>query len=239
MRGIGRIGTAQPDRPGALLRFGDGGDIEAGNGARRRRLVGQQVALDDLLGGDQAFLRGMRHQHQLAPHADPDIALAVGLADMEQRHIRLDRRHQQDGVVLAERIVRHLPVIAVRDQVAAQHAAQRHVGDALLRRLQPSMDGGTGAIPKLDQTGLGGGDEARGDAKLAHGHGRGLQRADATGADQHVALQPHRGHADNVQILCPAPDQRAHHLHGAAGIIRRQGDLGPVGDALGQLFDGE
>src|SRR3546814_3568539 len=43
-------------------------------------------------------------------------------------------------------------------------------------------------------------------------------------ADQHIALQADRGHADNMQVLRPPPDQRPDDRHRAAGIIRRPGD---------------
>jgi len=65
----------------------------------------------------------MRHQHQLAPDADPDIALAIGLSGMKEGNIRSNRRGQQDRIVVAERVVHDLPVRTVGHEIRAEDTA--------------------------------------------------------------------------------------------------------------------
>ena len=95
----------------------------------------------------------MGHAHQLAAHADPDVAVAIGERGVEQRDVGPDRRHEQDRIVRGEGIVDDPPVRPVAHQVRAEHAAQRHERHALLGRLQPGMDRGAGGVPDLDRTG--------------------------------------------------------------------------------------
>ena len=74
----------------------------------------------------------MRHQHQLAPDTDPDIAEPVRQRGMKHGEIGLDRLHHQDRVVLGERVLADHPVIPALLDVGADNTAQRHEGHALL-----------------------------------------------------------------------------------------------------------
>jgi hypothetical protein len=56
LRRIGPIGVVEGQRPGAGLGLGDGADVERRDGAGRGLVLGQQVAVDDLLDRDQGLL---------------------------------------------------------------------------------------------------------------------------------------------------------------------------------------
>src|SRR5438876_10614867 len=68
---------AELERPGAVLRYCDGLDIETRERRAREHLVLEQIALPDLLDSDYGFRRGVRHDKELSPAADPDIAVPV------------------------------------------------------------------------------------------------------------------------------------------------------------------
>ena len=83
---------------------------------------------------------------ELALAPDPDIAVPVGHRRVEQRDIGLDRRQQHDRVVVAERIVDHLPVRPVLEHVGADQSAQRHERHALLGGLEAGVQRRAGRI---------------------------------------------------------------------------------------------
>ena len=181
----------------------------------------------------------MRHQHQLAPHADPDVAGAIGHRGVKQGDIGANRGHQEERIVLPEGIVDHPPVGPVTHQVGADDAAQREEGDALLRGLQAGVDRRAGGIPELDRTGPDGGGEARRRTLLAEGHRGRLDAGRAARADQQIGLEAELRHADQLELPGAAPDQRADHGKRAAGVVRRQRQARAVRDAPGQIVDGD
>jgi hypothetical protein len=164
--------------------------------------------------------------------ADPDIAVAVGERCVEQRDVGLERRQQHDRVVVAERIVDHLPVRPVRQHVRADQAAQRHERNALLGRLERRVQGGAGGV--LDS------DRARGDRRREArrrpefpGLTAEVSSAYAAGADQQVGLQARTGSAMRVSATRragSAPRRR----HGGADTSRGTASAA-VGDR-GQSF---
>src|SRR6185437_16181337 len=92
VRGVLGVEVAEFERSGTARRHRDSLDIESRNGRRGHHLVGEQVAVMEPLNGGDAALRGMGESEEIAPAADPDIAVAVGQGRMEQRHVGPDRR---------------------------------------------------------------------------------------------------------------------------------------------------
>src|SRR6185312_246498 len=81
--GVLGIEVAEFERPGAARRHRDGLDIEGRDGRRGHHLVGEQIAFMELLDRGDAALRRMGQREQVAPAADPDIAVAVGQGRVE------------------------------------------------------------------------------------------------------------------------------------------------------------
>ena len=155
---------------------------------------------------------------------------------MEQRDVRPDRRDQEQRSV-AIGIVDHAPVGAMRDQVRADHAAQRQERHALLGRLQARMDRRAGRIAHLDRPRPYGGNEARRRPVLVEGHRRRLDAAHAAGTDQEIGLEAQLRHADQVQIARATTNQSAHDRERAARIVGREGETGTVRNAGGEALN--
>src|SRR4051812_29677644 len=88
---VGRVFVPQRQRPGAACGDGDGVNVERRQDAGGRVLALQQIAFDDALDGDQRAPGGIGKIGELAMAADSDIAGAVGLRRVKQRHIGRDR----------------------------------------------------------------------------------------------------------------------------------------------------
>jgi hypothetical protein len=147
----------------------------------------------------------MRKRRQLAPPPDPDIALLIRHHAMDGRDIGRQRRQQHDRVrrAVAEGVRRHLPVRPVCQDVAADQAAQRHEGHALLGRLQHGVDGRAGRVAHPDRPRLQRRGEARREARLAERDRAGLHLRHAAGADQQVGGEAGDGHAEQPQPRAP------------------------------------
>ena len=99
------------------------GAIDRGRVVHGRIL--EQPGILDMLDRYERGRGRMRHDHELAAHADPDIALHVGALGVEQGDVGADRRHHDDRVVRRERIVDDFPVRPHAQEVGADNAADR------------------------------------------------------------------------------------------------------------------
>ena len=63
-----------------------------------------------------------------------------------------------------------------------------------------------------------------------------FDRGDAARADQKIRLQPAHRHANQIQRLDPAPDQRPGRGHGDAAFILGNGEPGTVADMGEELI---
>ena len=180
----------------------------------------------------------MGHNLQFGMAADPDIAEAVGERDMEQRDIGHDRRQGDDRIVRGKGVVDNPVVAPVFDDVGADQPAQRHEGNAFFARLQPGIDGRTGAVDHPDRPRFHGAAEARRLAVFAERHAAGLDSRHAAGADQHVGLEPAGRGRHQMQVPHAAPDQgtgRRHRRAAAFGL--EHGNLGAVRHLGGKPVD--
>src|SRR5258708_34848855 len=75
VRSVLGIEVAEFERPSAARRHGDGLDVEGRDGRGGHDLVGEQVAVMKRLHRGDAALRGVGEGEEIAPAADPDIAL--------------------------------------------------------------------------------------------------------------------------------------------------------------------
>ena len=176
VRGVGLVFVEQRDRPGAAFGDGDRFDVGGADDAGGEAFVLEQVAGHHALDRDQDALGGVREGGEFAPPADPDIAGFVGHDGMEGGDVGREGGEQDDLVRLgAERVLDDLPVRPMREEVAAQDAAQRHEGNALLRRLQHGVDGGAGRVEHAQAAAGDGGGEAGGKPGLAEADGAGLR----------------------------------------------------------------
>jgi hypothetical protein len=110
-------------------------------------------------------------------------------------------------------------------------------GHALLRGEEAGMDGGAGGVHHLDRALAHGAGEAGRAARLAEGHGAGLDGGDAARADQHVGLHAAGRQADDVQARRPRAISGPRHGHGDAGIVDGQRELGAVRHHPGEVFE--
>ncbi len=160
---------------------------------------------------------------------------------MEQRDFRGYGRHQQNRIAALRGIgiVHELPVRALRHEIGADDAAQRHEGDPLLRRLQPGMDGRTGGVTHDDSARAQGCVEPSRGAVFTQRDGCGFDFRDTSGADEHIGLEPRSRHGHEPQTADAPAQQRADHGHGAAAVIRRDREMRAVGDACAEIGDVE
>ena len=185
---VGLVTAGETQGPGAAWRLGKRRDIEGRQGARRQRLVGQQVAGPHFLDGDESLPGRMSHGHELAARAEPHVAVLVGIGRVEERDIGPERRQQDDGIAAAigKRIVDDVPVRPRAQKVGADEAAQRHEGHALLGRLERSVNRGAGGVADREPAAFDRCGEAGGVAELAEAHRRSLDGGDAARAHQEV-----------------------------------------------------
>ena len=115
--------VGKPERPSAFRRHRDRVHVEAAERAGRERGIVEQVSVVKLFHRHHRLRRGVRHGRELAIAADPDVAVAIGERRVEQRDVGLDRRQQHDRIVVTERIVDDLPVLATREHVGADQPA--------------------------------------------------------------------------------------------------------------------
>ena len=121
----------------------------------------EEVGVDDAFDGYEDAAAGMGEGCELAAAADPDVAGAVGHGGVEGGELGGEGGEEEDEVGGgAEGVLLHDPVGAVRDEVAAEDAAEGHVGDALLGGLEHGVDGGAGGVDDIDRAGEDGGGEA-------------------------------------------------------------------------------
>jgi hypothetical protein len=227
--------AGQSERRGAARRGRDPGDVHGGDHARRAVPIVEEIPVDDFLHGDERIARRLRHPQQIAAAADEDVALAVGARGVEERDVGMDRRHDEDPVAGGERVVDHLPVGAVGEEVGADHPAQRHERHALDAGEQARVNRGTGRVEHAQAAVAHRLREPRRGAVLAERDRRGLDRRDAARADQNVGLDAARRQADEVQPLRAAPHERARRRdRDAEGIVRYR-DLLAVGDRGSEL----
>ena len=177
----------------------------------------------------------MRHGHELAAPPDEDIPLAIGERGVEQRDVGLDRGKRHDAVAGLEGVLDDLPILAMREEVASQNAAQRHEGEAFDGGLKRRVDRGTSRVLERDLAAAHRLDEARRRPKFAERHGRGLDDVDRARADQQFGLKPAHRNADEMEMLHPAPDEGARRRHGRARIIGRHRELRAIGDGGGEI----
>ena len=140
----------------------------------------------------------MRHQHQLAPHADPDVAGAIGERGMEQRDVRPDRRHQQDRSRWPKglSITRQSGRWRTRSEPSTPRSGRN--GTPFSAACRPAWIAGQVEVAQRDRAGPDRGDEARRRPVLAERDRRRLDAAHAAGADQEVGLEAQLRHADQV-----------------------------------------
>ena len=236
---VRRVMLGEAQRPGALRRLGDGADIEGGEASRRARLGREEILFLNSLDRHEGHAGGMGHGGQLAPPPDPDIAGAIGERGMEERDIGLQRRKKQQGIGIAIGIVDGAPIGPAPDQVAAQDPTQGHEGDALLRRLQPGMDGGTGGVADGDRSRLDRGGEASCRARLPQHDACRLDLGDGTGADQEIRLQPAGRHGQQAQTTRAPAQQRPRRRHGDADMVGGYGEQAAIGNPRRQRLEGE
>ena len=227
--------AGKPERRGPARRSRDPRDVHGRNHARRAVALVEQVAIDDFLDGDECLARRLRHAQQIAAAADEDVALAVGARGVEERDVGMDRRHDEDPVAGGERVVDHLPVGAVGEEVGPDHPAQRHERHALDAGEQTRVNRGTGRVEHAQAAVAHRLREPRRGAVLAERDRRGLDRRDAARADQNVGLDAARRQADEVQPLHAAPYDRARRRDRDAERIVRYRELRAVGDRCGEL----
>ena len=152
----------------------------------------------------------MRHAHQLAAHADPDVARTVGQRGVEQRHVGPDRRHEQDRIVASANglsMTRQSGRWRTRSEPSTPRSGMN--GTPFSAACSPAWIAGQvesriSIAPALIAA------TNRGAAPcLAERHGGGLDALHAAGADQQIGLEAELRHADQMQIPGAAPDQRA------------------------------
>ena len=135
-----------------------------------RRSSSSRLPGDDALDGDEGAAAGVGEGGEFSAAADPDVAGGVGHDGVEGGDVGVERGNEEDLVGFGgEGVLDDAPIRAVRDEVAAEDAAEGHEGHSLLGSLQPGVDGGAGGVGDAEGAGGQGGGEARGPVRLHRG----------------------------------------------------------------------
>ena len=216
---IDAVVAGQVERPRALGRFRDAGDVERGNGVRRQCLILENIVVGNPFCRDERLAGSVRQRFEFGLAGDPDIAEAVRQRNMDQGNVGDDRRQGNDAVGVRKRVLDHTVVFAAGQDVGPYEAAQRHEGNTLLAGLQSCVNCRTSRILDSDGTRFDCAGETRRRTEFAHGDTGGFHRRDTPRANKQIRGKTSRWDRDQMETTGSAADEGPDGLHRYAGIL--------------------